>query len=163
MFDDPNFVKGEQRKMKKWILAAFVVMAASSYAQAQDKGFGLGIILGEPTGISGKYWLSTTTALDGGAAWNFGSGGFLHIHADYLFHNYDLIKVQEGRLPVYFGIGGRIGFSSKTVVGLRGVVGVAYQFSSAPLDAFLELAPIMDLVPGTSFHMNGGIGMRFFF
>jgi len=80
-----------------------------------------------------------------------------------LIHNYDIFKVQEGRLPLYFGIGGRIGFSSETVVGLRGVVGVAYQFSGAPVDAFLEIAPIMDLVPGTSFHVNGGIGARFFF
>jgi hypothetical protein len=149
--------------MKNWVLAASLILAAHSFVLAQDKGFGLGIILGEPTGISGKYWLSPSTAIDGAAAWNFGSGGYLHIHGDYLIHNYDIFKVQEGKLPLYFGIGGRIGFSSETVVGLRGVVGVAYQFSGAPVDAFLEIAPIMDLVPGTSFHVNGGIGARFFF
>ncbi len=149
--------------MRKLALAMFIMVASGGMLQAQDKGFGLGIILGEPTGISGKQWMSPTTAIDGAAAWNFGSGGYLHIHADYLFHNYDILKVKEGRLPLYFGIGGRIGFSSKTVVGLRGVVGVAYQFSGAPIDAFLELAPLMDLVPGTSFHMQGGIGARFFF
>lgn len=149
--------------MKKWFFAAILVSVAYSFSGAQDKGFGLGIILGEPTGISGKYWLSTNSAIDGAAAWNFGSGGYLHLHADYLLHNYDLIKVKEGRLPLYYGIGGRIGFGDKTVLGLRGVVGLAYQFSGAPVDAFLEIAPLMDLVPGTSFHVQGGIGARFYF
>jgi len=149
--------------MKKWFVTAILVLSAYSFSGAQDKGFGLGIILGEPTGISGKQWLSATSAIDGAAAWNFGSGGYLHLHADYLLHNYDLIKVTEGRLPLYYGIGGRIGFGDKTVVGLRGVVGLAYQFSGAPVDAFLEIAPLMDLVPGTSFHVQGGIGARFYF
>jgi len=149
--------------MKKLLYAAILVSAVSSFSVAQDKGFGLGIILGEPTGISGKYWLSANSAIDGAAAWNFGNGGYLHVHGDYLLHNYDVFKVKEGRLPLYYGIGGRIGFGDDTVVGLRGVVGIAYLFSGAPVDAFLEIAPIMDLVPGTSFHVQGGIGARFYF
>lgn len=149
--------------MKKYLFTAVLVVAAYSFSGAQDKGFGLGIILGEPTGISGKQWLSANSAIDGAAAWNFGNGGYLHLHADYLLHNYDVFKVKEGRLPLYYGIGGRVGFGDKTVVGLRGVVGIAYLFSGAPVDAFLEIAPIMDLVPGTSFHVHGGIGARFYF
>jgi hypothetical protein len=149
--------------MRKWVLVFSMVAAVCSLALAQHEGFGLGIILGEPTGISGKQWLSETSAVDGAAAWNFGSGGRLHIHATYLLHNYDVFNVKEGRLPLYYGIGGRIAFAKQTVAGLRGVVGAAYHFSGAPVDAFLEIAPIMDLVPGTSFHVHGGIGARFFF
>lgn len=149
--------------MKKLIFGFLLIAAAHSFVQAQDKGFGLGIILGEPTGISGKQWLTQNTAVDGAAAWNFGNGGYLHLHADYLIHNYDVFTVKEGRLPLYFGVGGRIGFGDDVLFGLRGVVGVAYQFSGAPFDAFLEIAPIMDLVPGTKFHVHGGIGARFYF
>ena len=55
-------------------------------AWAQE-GLGLGIILGEPTGISFKSWLSTTTAFDMAAAWSFVDEDALHLHGDYLVHN----------------------------------------------------------------------------
>jgi len=46
--------------MKKLVLSAVVVMflmASLSY------GFGLGIMLGEPSGLSGKYWMSEKNAI----------------------------------------------------------------------------------------------------
>ncbi len=149
--------------MRRFLFLIVLIPILGSAAAGQGKGFGLGFILGEPTGLSFKHWLSGTNAIDGGAAWSFGDKGYLHLHADYLFHKYDLVQVQKGRLPLYFGVGGRIGFATSTRVGVRGVVGLNYQFHDAPLDAFLELAPILDLVPATRFTLNGGIGMRFFF
>ena len=49
------------------ILAAILLCGTAS---AQDSGFGLGVILGEPTGISGKLWLGGKTAIDGATAWS---------------------------------------------------------------------------------------------
>lgn len=51
--------------MKKISLAAaFVILVFSGMASAQDHGFGLGIIVGEPTGVSLKTWTGGRTALD---------------------------------------------------------------------------------------------------
>jgi len=126
-------------------------------------GFGLGIMLGEPTGISLKSWLSKTNAWDGGIAWGFGEGGALYIHGDYLWHKFNFIPVDEGNLPLYYGIGGRVLFADKSHLGVRGVVGLDYMFARAPVDIFLEIAPIFDLIPGTDFTVNGAIGVRYFF
>jgi len=90
----------------------------------------------------------------------------LHIHGDYLFHSFDAIKVEKGRLPIYYGIGGRIKFSEgkkDDIVGIRIPVGLAYLFATAPVDIFIELVPTLDLVPDTDFDLNGGVGARFFF
>jgi len=144
-----------------FLISLYSVLGAC--ALGQGRGFGLGFILGEPTGFSFKHWLSGTNAIDGGAAWSFGDKGYFHLHVDYLFHKYNLIKVEKGRLPLYYGVGGRIGFARTTRVGVRGVVGLNYHFQDAPFDAFMELAPILDIVPATRFTLNGGIGMRFFF
>ena len=149
--------------MLKSVIVVFGLMLFGSMGIAQGKGFGLGFIVGEPTGLSFKNWISQTNAIDGGAAWSFGDNGFFHLHADYLFHNYGIIPVTKGRLPLYLGVGGRLGFGGKTRFGVRGVVGLNYQFADLPLDAFLEVAPVLDLVPATKFTFNGGIGMRFFF
>ena len=144
-------------------IVLFVMMFYFNNLTAQDKHFGLGIILGEPTGLSGKQWIGETTAIDGSLAWSFGKKDALHIHADFLVHHYNLLKVKKGRLPIYYGIGGRIKLEEKGKVGVRIPVGLDYLIKDAPLDTFIELVPILELIPGTEFSMNGAIGMRFFF
>ena len=67
---------------------------------AQDSGLGLGLIFGEPTGLSAKMWTSERTAIDAALAWSFSTPGWFHVHADFLIHNYDIITVSTGRLPL---------------------------------------------------------------
>lgn len=145
------------------VLAILLVGIGSLRSHAQDKGFGIGLIVGEPTGISGKAWVSERNAVDFGLAWSFGNSGYLHLHADYLWHFPDAIEARE-RFVVYAGIGGRLGMpEDKGVFGARLPVGIAWWPRSIPLDVFLEIAPILDLVPATKFLVHGGIGARYFF
>src|SRR5690625_1978245 len=48
----------------------------------------LGFIVGEPTGISAKFWTSDRAAFDLGFAWSFSVQGSMHIHSHYLSHSY---------------------------------------------------------------------------
>jgi len=130
---------------------------------AQDKGFGLGIILGEPTGISFKKWTGSKIAIDGAVAWSFSGPDKLHFHADYLVHNFDLIEVEKGRLPVYFGIGARLKLEDRSRFGARIPIGVCYIFEEASIDVFFELVPIFDLAPDMEFKVSWSIGIRYFF
>ena len=150
--------------MKKSIfvfLLGIVVLPIAS--MAQDSGFGLGIILGEPTGISFKNWVGSREAFDVAVAWSFEGEGAIHIHADYLYHRFDMFDLEDGKLPLYFGIGGRIKFLDDTRVSLRIPVGIAYLFGEAPLDAFFEVVPMLDLAPETDFDISAGLGLRYFF
>jgi len=54
------------------ILALLVILFFCTPTVAQDRGFGLGIIVGEPTGLSFKKWSGDTTAIGGAIAWSFG-------------------------------------------------------------------------------------------
>ncbi len=49
-----------------------VMLILSSTASAKNGNFGLGVIIGEPTGISGKLWLNNKHAVDGAVAWSTG-------------------------------------------------------------------------------------------
>ncbi|TFH00938.1 MAG: hypothetical protein E4H13_06160 [Calditrichales bacterium] len=140
-----------------------LILVCSGLASDQNSGFGLGIIIGEPTGISAKLWQSQTTAYDAGIAWTLGKNGHMHLHADHLWHSFGLINVSKGKLPVYYGIGARFVFADDLVIGARFVGGLDYMFATAPIDIFLELAPVLNFVPGTDFEMNGAIGFRYFF
>lgn len=150
--------------MKSLLSVILLILALSSAGSlyAQGEGFGAGVILGEPTGISLKNWFGRKTAFDVGLAWSFQENGDFHLHADYLWHDFGVFKVRTGRLPLYYGIGGRIKFSDKTRMGVRGVIGLDYLFKNAPFDIFLEVAPILDIVPKTELFFNGALGFRFF-
>lgn len=148
---------------KKQIAVLIIGLLITTSLAAQNSGLGAGIILGEPTGLCFKYWTGKSTAFDGAAAWSFGKKDALHLHADMLFHNSDLIKVSQGSLPVYYGIGARIRLEDKSKMGVRIPMGITYQFAKAPFDVFLEIVPLLDLAPATDFGLNGAIGVRYYF
>ena len=130
---------------------------------AQDRGFGLGIILGEPTGVSFKNWVGRREAFDVAVAWSFEGEGAIHIHADYLFHNFRLFNIEKGDLVFYYGIGARVKTVHKTQVGVRIPLGLSYLFAKDPVEIFFELGPIMNLTPKTLFRMTTGVGVRYYF
>jgi hypothetical protein len=145
------------------LFSIILLLLFVSMAKAQRSGMGLGLIVGEPTGISFKYWTGSTTAFDAALAWSFVDEGAFHIHGDYIFHNMRLISIPEGLLPFYYGIGARIKTADETKLGVRVPLGLAYLFQNAPVDIFLEVVPILDLIPETDFGINAAIGARYFF
>ena len=62
--------------MKKSIIVFLLgIIALPITLGAQDSGFGLGIIFGEPTGISFKGWIGRRAAFDAAVAWSFEGEG----------------------------------------------------------------------------------------
>ena len=127
-----------------------------------DRGFGVGVILGQPSGLSLKLWNGPETALDAAVAWHF--AGYLAMHADYLIHNFDIIEIDGGRLPLYFGLGvAASAWNGGFGMGVRVPLGMAYIFDNAPIDVFLEVVPGIAVVPGFGFGVDGGLGVRYWF
>ncbi|MBN1411218.1 MAG: hypothetical protein JW969_10275 [Spirochaetales bacterium] len=145
------------------MIIVFLCVITIPGLQAQDRGLGVGVLLGEPTGLSVKYWLFDPLAIDLGAAWSFIDQPSFHIHADLLFHFMNLIPVPAGKLSLYFGGGARIKIQDYPNVGIRIPVGLTYFIPKVPMDVFLEAAPIVELYPATRFTINAGIGVRYFF
>ncbi|MEJ2616343.1 MAG: hypothetical protein P8Z35_15410, partial [Ignavibacteriaceae bacterium] len=62
--------------MRNIFLAAALLLIINS-TNAQNRNFGLGIILGEPTGLSAKLTVNHINAFDFAAAWSFKDRGNL--------------------------------------------------------------------------------------
>ena len=145
------------------ICLVVAIVSSAALVMSQDKGFGAGVILGEPTGLTGKAWMSHQNAVDFGLAYSFRNKGYFHLHADYLWHFPNVIQSTE-RIPLYAGLGGRFAAGKGSgIFGIRIPFGIAWWLRSAPLEVFLEIAPIVDLAPATELSGNGGIGARFYF
>ncbi len=155
-------------KLIKTALILSVLLMGLQISYAQGKGFGLGVMIGEPTGLSAKLWTGSNNALDFGLGWSFinrhnDSGSNLHFHMDYLWHAWNAINSVE-RFPVYYGIGGR--FKSRGddgSIAIRGVLGVAWMPRENPFDIFIEVAPSLELTPSTGFGIDAALGARFYF
>lgn len=142
----------------------FVLVILSGVTFAQSNGFGLGIIVGEPTGISAKYWTTSSTAFDFGLGYSFEKHSRMHLHADYLFHVKNIFNTTEN-ISLYYGPGARLRFveNADARLGFRFDVGVVWIPRNTPVDVFVEIAPLLDIIPETDFSVNGGIGVRYFF
>jgi hypothetical protein len=164
--------------MKKYLLSimvlGFMIILTKPIA-AQDHGFGMGLILGEPTGLSAKLWTSKINAFDFGLGVGLGgdrikykgyynNGGRIHFHIDYLWHSFNAIRSTE-RFPLYYGIGGRYnsGGGYEGSLGVRGVFGIAWFPHSTPIDIFFELVPVFQVTPLTGLGFDAGLGIRYFF
>jgi hypothetical protein len=158
------------------VLIALSVCLAHQETVAQDRAFGLGVIIGEPTGVSAKLWTSPANAFDFGLGWSIGSdrisgyrgyyngGTRVHFHMDYLWHAFDAIHSSE-RFPLYYGVGGRLnsGAGYDGSIAVRGVFGIAWLPRGTPMDVFIEIVPSLQLTSSTGFAIDAGIGARYFF
>ena len=136
-----------------------------------DKGtLGVGIILGEPTGICAKLYLEDDEAIQVAVGSAFVDGG-LQIDADYVFHPWILQDRDTFVLPVYVGPGVRfVQYNDKPsyfAAGARGVIGMLFDFKSVPLDAFIEVAGVLQWRfadgKGAGIGLNAGAGVRYYF
>lgn len=151
--------------MKRIALSAlFLLMAAgAASAQVRSGDIAAGIILGEPTGLTAKWWTSGTQAYDLAIAWSTGRNDRFHIHGDYLIHRPDIIAVDQGKLPLYYGVGARVGIANQSDLGIRIPLGIAYHVETHPVEIFFEIVPVFNLIPDTAFDANGGFGVRYSF
>ena len=152
------------------------VTLPSQWPSAKSRQFGLGFILGEPTGLSFRWFFHQNQGIDALAAWSWGYDHHARMlfQTDYLFRFYDLIPIPKGDTALYTGAGVRIGAYDRHrwddhdpdwwfLVGMRVPGGILYQVQSFPIEVLFEIAFVMDIVPEIWPGFNIGIGLRFCF
>ncbi len=156
--------------MKFKLAIAVLLLAATSANALEQDDFGIGVIVGEPTGLSLKYWLDGERAIDAAAAESFSENDSFQLHGDYLIHDYDLFGADD--LPFYYGLGARLKLKDSDgsgrnrrhdIFGIRIPLGVTYIFDDAPIDLFFELVPVLDLSPEVELDIGAAVGLRFYF
>ncbi len=169
--------------MKAWFLASSVVLLASSTASAQVSGhpFGLGLQLGDPTGITIEYGLDARSSLQGTLGWGgpyWRDRGMITL--DWTYKLVPINPRSNVKMDFYLGVGGAIGFYGGTSCyedrfgrrvcfndagfGLwaRVPLGFAVHFTEVHLEPYIEIVPAIYLF-GPGVGGMGGIGLRYFF
>lgn len=145
-------------------LTGLQIETVNAQADSGNGGnFGVGVMLGEPSGLSIKNWNGEITAFNIGAAWSLsGRNEAIHLHADFLIHSW-FSGMDRRKLAFYYGFGGRVIFADDPTIGIRVPLGLNYVFENIPFDIFVEAVPIFDVAPDTEFAGNGAVGIRYYF
>lgn len=144
-----------------------ITIASAAGAGLEDRKFGAGLIIGDPTGVSFKKWISNTKAVSGAVAWSLKEKFTAQV--DFLWHDFKKINTDKGKMPVFYGLGGRIEVvdkenkNNKNIFGIRSVLGIEYIFQTMPVEVFFELGPVLEIVPKIDIGFSGGVGMRYYF
>ena len=155
------------------ILAASIAVAgAPTTADAQraqvskssdDGAFGLGVMLGAPSGLSAKLYLGGGLAIDGAIGFvdrfrdRYDGYHGTHAHFDILWHPKIVADNPTFVMPLYVGIGARFEShhydfidrgvlyeDSHSHVGVRFPIGLVLDFNRAPIDIFMEASVVAD-------------------
>ena len=159
---------------------SFLMAILAQPAMARTNGqFGLGVVVGGPTAVTGKYWLNREAALDGGLAFSFSN--YILLYGDYLVHYPRPFKNSDpffSNIDFYMGVGANLvmttsdrsnndtyyGKKSGSVgLGVRVPFGLEWQPADPPLGVFVEIVPGISVIPATSVDVQGGIGIRYYF
>jgi len=124
------------------------------------KGLGVGLTLGSPTGITGKYFLTNVHAIDAA----IGADDDPDFYVDYLWHGWQAFaQPREGKLAAILGVGGRVESKRhEDKIGIRGVVGAAYYFKDFPVEVTFEVAPVLNFIGGGA-DLDAGLTLRYYF
>jgi len=165
-------------------IACLLVPATADAHPKHGGPFGIGIILGEPTGITEKYWMGSDQALD----FHLGLDGVdnhrndnFGIYVDYLFHFDTGVNASAFSMPFYLGPGGALVIwddnyrgcnrfgncydgNDNVYLAARLPLGLAFLFTRFGGEAFVELVPTISVIPSFfHFDIHGALGFRYYF
>ena len=162
--------------MKKLVITTMVIIGlfSAGSAKSYDAGdIGIGVMVGDPAGLTMKFWTSDNTAFVGSIGTSY--FGELLIIGDYLWH---LPFGSEEVFSFHAGFGGVLGVGRGDVLfsddrfsradndiglGIRGIAGIDVSPADSPFEFYLEGGMLFGIAPDLAAGVNASLGARFYF
>jgi len=157
----------------KLLILFLSFLTATSFAAPADRDgdLGLGVMVGDTTSLTGKYWTESDRGWDlsGGASEE--KEGWLQ--ASYLKHYIGAFGAGTrfiGESTPYAGLGLGMGFNRtqdaikrQNDYFARIPLGLSWMPNRTPVDLFAEVAPTYIFSPGGVVYLSGNVGGRYYF
>jgi hypothetical protein len=128
------------------VITALLLASQLTTADATDVGrnnkFGLGLTVGLPSAVTGKYWLNEKSGITGYVGTSVGLAYGLRVQYDMEF--VELTDLEWSRMALHWFAGGQT-FIAGDLLLLGGVGGVGFdmQFHDFPLEVFAEAGAVV--------------------
>jgi hypothetical protein len=140
-------------------LACLTLLLSISKPDAETA---LGILLGEPSGISLRIDRFPVMGFGWSAFDHYGHDGRFYLHADYwiIEEQLHVLQPSTGVPDWYLGAGAAMSFGHDFSLGFRIPVGLQFVFREK-FELFCEIVPGLRLISDVHGTIAGGIGLRF--
>ncbi len=142
------------------VLCGFLAWPVQAQRTTPPGRFGVGAQVGQPTGITAKYYFQPDIAVDLLAAWGFDRSVFATLHASYEY------AIPDSPLGFFLGPGlhaGRLAPRDGPTArfGLSALAGLNY--FTQRFEIILQARPNIELLPESHVRVGGAAGMRYYF
>ncbi|HTP12005.1 MAG TPA: hypothetical protein VMM37_00170 [Bacteroidota bacterium] len=148
--------------MKKYIILCMLAVS-STLAFAQQRPFGIGALIGTPSGISATFSRSPDRFVDVLLAWDIEQNTIFQGHYNFRFMSLEKGRDQEtilyGGPGVFFRT---VNLEERTDFGFSGNFGIGWTLKQN-LEIYAEISPKVGLVRLSPLTMTGGLGFRYLF
>jgi hypothetical protein len=137
---------------------------SSQHPYQEGRPFGLGVIVGDPTGITAEKWLGHRTAFDFAAEWSLDGDDSVALAGDHLWYDFGITGTRHHAFALHYGLGARalLRDARDDRVGVRLPIGLTYFAGDGRVGIFAQVAPLLDVAPDTDVGVQGGVGARYF-
>lgn len=146
------------------LIALSLTLLGTQHARAENA---LGIVIGDPTGLSGRFGVSADNSIEGALAFTSEHYHGLHLHGTYLWDRARTFHVQSGgAIDMYYGLGARIisinsgEHDGDVALAARAPIGLLFKINNPNLEFFAELAAALNVTPNVNADLDVGIGCR---
>lgn len=144
---------------------------------AYSKTWGLGAVIGAPTGLSANYFLKENRTIHTTLAYDFSGDDDLQLASHYTWrlNNLNFEKVTFGW---FYGLGARLAFKDhdhhdhnhdhddndgEIALGPSGTIGLFHEFAEVPLEVFLKANVTVNIIEDTDVDGDLMLGLHYNF
>lgn len=152
-------------------ISSMLISSHAANAQTSKGNLGLGLVIGDITGITGKYLYEDNKGIAASVGLDEN-----HFHLD-VDHIWDTkINLDGDRFDVYYGLGlqlhthdnhyyenYKVRHEDEANLGVRVPLGIQHFFREPPIQVFFEIAPTLVFLGHTGLDINFALGSRYFF
>lgn len=143
------------------VICVYIFLCSYIFSDAADNAsFACGVVYGTPTGVTVQYGITPqySAVLSMGVSSSFDNR--LLIQMDMVRRSLDVFPLEDGALPLYYGLGVKIAPAGLSDAGVRIVAGIEYLFSSLPLQLFAQIGPAITVERPHTVHSHAAFGVR---
>ncbi|MGE5085943.1 MAG: hypothetical protein ACM3MG_06540 [Bacillota bacterium] len=151
-----------RKSLAAMTLTLTILIANSAHAENA-----LGIVIGDPTGLSGRFNMDAEHSLEGALAITSEHYHGLHLHGTYLWDQARTFHLQNSHpVYMYYGLGARIisidrgDHDGDIALAARAPIGLLIKINNPNLEFFGELAAALNVTPNVNADLDVGIGCR---
>ncbi len=157
------------------VLCSCLMLPSLAFA----KTWGLGAVIGAPTGLSANYFINETRTIQSTLAYDFGGDDDLQIASHYQWRINDL-NIEKLKLGWFYGAGARLAFKDHdhhhrhghehnddhdghVDFGPSGTIGLFHEFIDVPLEVFLKANLTLNIIEQTDVDGDLMLGLHYNF